>query len=160
MDWTWWYTTITPTPHEGLPPPRRDYVGTNSSTTLLLMFTNVPSSTKAPAATASSGVTLSFHRVQNRLCIVCPVMFAGAPFIGEGILNNLSHTGCRVESDRTLLEGSYITLRLLLPDGTRSLSIDLAAVRWVRALYSGIEFLRISADDRARLEQFLISPPR
>ena len=126
---------------------------------MLLMFSNLPASTKPLPATVSLGVTLSFYRVQNRLCIVCPVMFAGAPFIGEGILNNLSHAGCRVESDRTLLEGSYITLRLLLPDERRSLSIDLAAVRWVRAPYGGIEFLRISADDRVRLEQFLISPP-
>ncbi len=82
-------------------------------------------------------------------------MFAGAPFIGEGVLHNLSQTGCRVECDRTVLQGSYMTLRLLLPDGIRSLIVELAAVRWVREQYFGIEFLRLPAPEHARLEEFL-----
>jgi hypothetical protein len=48
-----------------------------------------------------------------------------------------------------------MTLRLLLPDGIRSLIVELAAVRWVRERYFGIEFLRLPASEQARLEQFL-----
>ena len=119
------------------------------------MHSNLPVSTKPLVITSSSKVALSFHRVRDRLDLACPVMFAGAPFIGEGILHNLSQTGCRIECERSVLEGSYITIRLLLPDDGRSLSIDLAAVRWVREQYFGIEFLRISTIGQVRLERIL-----
>lgn len=119
------------------------------------MHPNLPSSTKPLDQPSSSETTLTFQRSRDRLSIVCPVMFAGAPFIGEGGMHNLSRTGCRVECDRTVLQGSYLTLRLLLPDGIRSLIVELAAVRWVREQYFGIEFLRLPDSDQARLEQFL-----
>lgn len=82
-------------------------------------------------------------------------MFAGAPFIGEGTMHDLSPAGCRVECEREVLQGSYMTLRLLLPDGIRSLIVELAAVRWVRKGYFGIEFLRLPVPEQARLVQFL-----
>jgi hypothetical protein len=86
-------------------------------------------------------------------------MFAAVPFIGEGAIHNLSQTGCRIECDRTVLKGSYITVRLLLPDNSRSLSVDLAAVRWIGERCFGIEFLRVPAAERTRLEQFLRTMP-
>jgi hypothetical protein len=60
-----------------------------------------------------------------------------------------------VECDRTVLQGSYMTVRLLLPDDRRSLIVDLAAVRWVRQHCFGIEFLRLPAFEQTRLDQFL-----
>lgn len=124
------------------------------------MHINLSASTKPRVSPSSSGMTLTFQRGRDRWGIVCPVMFTGAPFIGEGILHNLSRTGCRVECDRTVLQGSYMTVRLLLPDDIRSLSIDLAAVRWVREQYFGIEFLRFTASEQTRLEQFLAQHQR
>ena len=82
-------------------------------------------------------------------------MFAGAPYIGEGIIHNLSHAGCLVECERTVLEGSYMTVRVLLPDDIRALGIELAAVRWTRRQYFGVEFLRLRASEHTRLERFL-----
>ncbi|MBI4001699.1 MAG: PilZ domain-containing protein [Nitrospira defluvii] len=87
-------------------------------------------------------------------------MFASAPFIGEGVVHNLSQAGCLVECDRMVLEGSYMTVRVLLPDAARALTVELAAVRWVRKQYFGIEFLRLPTSDRARLEQFLLGHHR
>ncbi len=82
-------------------------------------------------------------------------MFAGAPCIEEGFIHNLSETGCLIECDHSVLNGSYITVRLLLPDHARALVIDLAAIRWVREQYFGIEFLRLPPSDHSRLDQFL-----
>ena len=118
------------------------------------MQPNIPA-VITPLVLPSSEVTLSFQRMHNRLRIVCPIMFAGVAFIGEGALHNLSQAGCRVECDRTLLEGSYMTVRLLLPDESRSLNVGLVAVRWIRMQYFGLEFLRIPVADRTRLNQFL-----
>jgi hypothetical protein len=50
-------------------------------------------------------------------------------------------------------------VRLLLADESRSLNIDLAAVRWIGMQGFGIEFLRIPIADRTRLERFLRSMP-
>ena len=122
--------------------------------TMPIMQTNLPASIKQ-LVPASSEVTLRFQRDHNRLCMVCPVMFASVPFIGEGTIHNLSQTGCRIECERTVLQGSYIAVRLLLPDENRSLIIDLAAVRWIGIQCFGIEFLRIPTADRTRLQQFL-----
>ncbi len=82
-------------------------------------------------------------------------MFAGAQFIGEGTLLNLSPDGCLLECERTVMEGSYLALRLLLPDNARALVIELTAVRWVRTHYLGIEFLRLPTPERNRLDRFL-----
>lgn len=119
------------------------------------MHPNLRSSTMRPDQSFHSETTLTFQRTQARLNMACPVMFAGVPFIGEGTLHNLSRTGCRVECDRTVLRGSYMTVRLLLPDDRRSLIVDLAAVRWVSRHCFGIEFLRLPASEQTRLEQFL-----
>lgn len=87
-------------------------------------------------------------------------MFAGARFIGEGTVLNLSPHGCLLECEGTVMEGSYLTVRLLLPDNDHALVIDLAAVRWVRRHYFGIEFLRLPASERHRLDQFLTAHRR
>jgi hypothetical protein len=82
-------------------------------------------------------------------------MFSGMPSIGEGLALNLSPYGCTVAGMRNVLNGSYMKLRLLLPDSTPSLRIELAAVRWVMGSYFGVEFLRLLPEDRRRLDRFL-----
>ena len=100
--------------------------------------------------------TLHFQRSRDRFLMTCPVMFAGVPFIGEGYLLNLSPLGCTVQCDRSVLDGSYMRLRLLLPDHVPSIDIDLAAVRWVRGSHFGVEFLRLPIQERSRLDRFLL----
>ena len=87
-------------------------------------------------------------------------MFSGVLSIGEGLVHNLSHTGCLVECNRSMLEGSYRAVRLLLPDATHALTIELAAVRWTREEYFGIEFLKLPSSDQARLAHFLSAHQR
>lgn len=122
----------------------------------------LPLSTQGPSRVhpSTSETTLSFQRSRDRLGVLCPVMFAGATFIGEATALNLSLAGCLVEGDRAVLEGSYLTIRLLLPDNRPALIIDLAAVRWVRTNHCGIEFLRIPSLELHRLEHFLTAHRR
>jgi hypothetical protein len=48
-----------------------------------------------------------------------------------------------------LVPGYFVQLRI--PLGTHQLRIDLAAVRWVNDSRAGIEFIRMSEADQARL---------
>jgi hypothetical protein len=105
---------------------------------------------------AHSTTKINFQRAQDRLRFFCPVMFAGVATIGEGLIHNISPVGCTVECDRAVLQGSYMKLRLLLPDSLQSLAVELAAVRWAQKPYFGVEFLRMSPEHRARLRDFLI----
>lgn len=110
--------------------------------------------------TSISETTISFQRSLDRLGVVCPAMFAGARFIGEGTVLNLSPDGCLLEGERIVMEGSYLSVRLLLPDHAPALVIDLAAVRWVHTHYFGIEFLRLPTLELSRLERFLAAHRR
>ena len=47
-----------------------------------------------------------YSRTYHRFPLFYPVIFGGAPFVGEGILTNLSLMGCSVMSDREVLCGS------------------------------------------------------
>lgn len=82
-------------------------------------------------------------RSAQRVAVACPVIFGGAPFVGEGSLQNLSRTGCSIACDRTVLAGSYIRLAVLLPDSHQSLFVELGKIRWVRGQAFGVEFMRV-----------------
>lgn len=136
-------------------PRREDFVTLLCEAILSPMHSSLPSLRPLSHQTIAEA-TLAFQRSRDRLVITCPIMFAGVPFIGEGVIHNLSHAGCRAECDRTVQKGSYVTVRLLLPDHTTALIVELAAIRWVREGCFGIEFLRLPAFDQNRIDEFLI----
>jgi len=92
-------------------------------------------------------------RIHHRLPVAYPVIFGGAPFVGEGVVSNLSLSGCAVTCERTVLTGSYVKLSVLLPDPTSSLFIELAKIRWVRKHTFGVEFIRLPTLTRCRLDR-------
>jgi len=92
-------------------------------------------------------------RIHPRLPVAYPVIFGGAPFVGEGMVSDLSVSGCSVTCERTVLMGSYIKLSVLLPEPTSSLFIELGKVRWVKEQTFGVEFIRIPTMTRHRLDR-------
>lgn len=94
-------------------------------------------------------------RIHQRVSVTYPVIFGGAPFVGEGTVSNLSMTGCSVACERTVLNGSYVKLSVLLPDPTSSLFIELGKVRWVRDQSFGVEFIRIPTITQHRLDRIM-----
>lgn len=94
-------------------------------------------------------------RIHRRLPVAYPVIFGGAPFVGEGVMSDLSLSGCSVTCERTVLMGSYIKLSVVLPDPTSSLFIELGKVRWVREHTFGVEFIRIPMMTRHRLDRVM-----
>jgi len=92
-------------------------------------------------------------RIHRRLPVAYPVIFGGAPFVGEGVVSNLSLSGCSVTCERTVLTGSYVKLSVILPDPTSSLFIELGKIRWAHKNTFGVEFIRLPAITRHRLDR-------
>jgi PilZ domain len=98
---------------------------------------------------------LRYSRTYHRFPLFYPVIFGGAPFVGEGILSNLSLMGCSVMCDREVLCGSDVRVSVLLPHQTPALSIDLGTIKWVQGCQFGVEFLRLPLEARQRLNRML-----
>ncbi|NOS81172.1 MAG: PilZ domain-containing protein [Nitrospira sp.] len=99
--------------------------------------------------------SLPYSRIYHRFTLSCPVVFGGAPFVGEGLLTNLSMMGCSVMCDREVLCGSTVRVSVLLPNQPRALSIDLGTIKWVQGHQFGVEFLRLPVEARQRLNSTL-----
>ena len=96
-----------------------------------------------------------YSRTYHRFPLVYPVVFGGAPFVGEGILTNLSLMGCSVMCDREVLCGSDVRVSVFLPNQTPALSIDLGTIKWVQGQQFGVEFLRLPLEARQCLNRAL-----
>ncbi|CUQ65195.1 PilZ domain-containing protein [Candidatus Nitrospira inopinata] len=94
-------------------------------------------------------------RSSRRYPVAYPVIFRGAPFVGEGTIADLSLTGCSIVCDRTALADSDIKLSVIFPDPTLSLFIELGKIRWVRGNVFGVEFLRMPTITRHRMDHVL-----
>ena len=100
---------------------------------------------------ASSHYSRTYHRFPLRY----PVIYGGAPFLGEGILNNLSLMGCSILSDRAVLCGSHVRVSVLLPNQNPTVSIELGTIKWVRSNEFGVEFISLPLEARKRLNNAL-----
>jgi hypothetical protein len=99
--------------------------------------------------------SLPYARTYHRFPLFYPVIFGGTPFVGEGMLTNLSLMGCSVLCDREVLCGSDLRVSVMLPNQMRALSIELGTIKWVRGHQFGVEFLRLPLEARQRLNSTL-----
>jgi c-di-GMP-binding flagellar brake protein YcgR len=81
--------------------------------------------------------------------------FSGEQIEGEGKLMDLSLGGCRIASDVSAATGTTLELRVFVPGVDSPLRIDQARVRWARGRAWGAEFIRLPAEDLARLRQLV-----
>jgi hypothetical protein len=84
-----------------------------------------------------------------------PVMFAGETYVGEGIVLNVSVPGCAIRSRKRVQPGSYLEMRLLMPDSASPLRVGLAKVRWCEERRFGVEFIQVPDGDQVRLGQLV-----
>lgn len=70
---------------------------------------------------------------------------------GDGILFDLSATGCRMQSNVALTPGNYLALHIEAPEAESPLAVEVSIVRWHKDNQFGIEFLRYAQGVR---EQF------
>ena len=96
-----------------------------------------------------------YSRAHHRFPVTYPVIFGGAPFVGEGTVSDLSFTGCSVTCEQAVVAGSHIKMSVIMPNPTQSLFIELGKVQWVRENSFGVEFIRLPTIARHRLDRVL-----
>ena len=105
-------------------------------------------------------------RYCERVHTYFPVVFAGEAYVGEGTVLNVSVPGCAVHSRKRVQPGSYLEMRMLVPDTTSPLRVGLAKVRWCEGRRFGVEFIQMPGEDQVYLgrlvknEVHLALPPR
>jgi hypothetical protein len=90
-------------------------------------------------------------RYSERVLTHIPVIFASDDYVGEGTVNNVSVPGCEVMSSKAVEPGSYLEMKLLMPDNGPTLCVGLAKIRWSKGRRFGVEFIRMPGGDQIRL---------
>ena len=79
---------------------------------------------------------------------------------GEGVLLDLSPTGCKMRSDVALSAGAYLALQIAVAHEPIPLAVEVSVVRWCKDGHFGVEFLRYSQGDRERVTNLVgVLPP-
>jgi PilZ domain len=73
----------------------------------------------------------------------------------DGMVTNLSKSGCRIETDGKVFAGMQVSLQVAVPGETAPLLIERAAVRWNRGREVGVGFMTVAPPQQARLDQLL-----
>lgn len=75
---------------------------------------------------------------------------------GEGVLRDLSKTGCKILGVATNPLGSRLTLILDLKDGQAPLRLSDVLVSWVASDSFAVEFPKLSSEERKRLQDVIL----
>jgi hypothetical protein len=94
-------------------------------------------------------------RIATRHKLSCRAFFSSAGLEGEGLVNDLSKTGCKIQCQTVPELGATVKTDLFLPDYPRPLKVERGLVRWVKGDTFGVEFTELQASQRERLRVFL-----
>jgi PilZ domain len=94
-------------------------------------------------------------RYSERVITDFPVIFASESFVGEGRVRNVSVPGCAIVSNRMVEPGTYLEMKVLMPDNGPSLCVELAKIRWRKGRRFGVEFIRMPGIDQVRLGRLI-----
>jgi len=97
------------------------------------------------------------HREYVRLPTTFPVSFSAGDFAGGGMACDISMNGCTFQSERAAnnpQEGSVLRMALQISTALQPVNVE-AVVRNVQRDYVGVEFLRLQAADKERLQHYV-----
>ena len=98
-------------------------------------------------------------RCRLRVPVGYPASIQSDTGAGEGVLLDLSPTGCRMRSDIALNPGAYLALQIAVSRKRPPLAVEVSVVRWCRDGHFGVEFLRYSQGDRERVINLVATLP-
>jgi hypothetical protein len=94
-------------------------------------------------------------RCRARVQVGYPANIQSDTGAGEGILLDLSPTGCKMRSDIALSAGAYLALQIAVAHEPIPLAVEVSVVRWCKDGHFGVEFLRYSQGDRERVTELV-----
>jgi c-di-GMP-binding flagellar brake protein YcgR len=74
---------------------------------------------------------------------------------GEGILKDLSKTGCKILGATMSSLGSSLSLHLYLEDGQAPLCLTDVSISWIERASFSVRFPKLSAEERKRLQEVI-----
>ena len=74
---------------------------------------------------------------------------------GEGILKDLSKTGCKILGSTMSSLGSSLTLHLYLEDGQAPLCLTDGSISWIEKASFSVKFPKLSAEERKRIQEVI-----
>ena len=98
-------------------------------------------------------------RCRLRVPVGYPASIQSDTGAGEGVLLDLSPTGCRMRSDIALNAGAYLALQIAVAQEPIPLAVEVSVVRWCKDGHFGVEFLRFSQGDRERVTDLVAALP-
>lgn len=99
-------------------------------------------------------------RCRTRIPVGYPANIQSDTGTGEGVLLDLSPTGCRMRSDIDLNAGAYLALQIAVAQEPTPLAVEVSVVRWCKDGYLGVEFLRYSQGVRERVTDLVAAAPQ
>jgi hypothetical protein len=75
---------------------------------------------------------------------------------GEGTLEDLSKTGCKILGTTTTSLGSNLTLFLYLQNGQAPMCLTNVIVSWIARDSFAVRFPKLSAEERRRLQEVIL----
>lgn len=97
------------------------------------------------------------RRHHKRQKVHLPISFSGKGVNGEGIVYDLSHHGCVVESKTSVSKGAVLKLEILIPDHYSPREVACAVVQWTDQRQFGLRFERMSSQTRIHLGRIIKS---
>jgi c-di-GMP-binding flagellar brake protein YcgR len=95
-------------------------------------------------------------RKAPRVRLGCRLFFSGEnDHEGEGVIIDLSKSGCAAESETAVDIGMILELTIFLPDYDWQLRMDRSVVRWVHGQTFGLEFQDLRPVHRERLRRLV-----
>jgi hypothetical protein len=76
----------------------------------------------------------------------------------KGMVTNISEAGCKLQLGAPFFPNHHLTLKLYPHDGTASLQITRAQIRWVDKKWAGVEFVNLPQEDQAKLQRLCSKP--
>jgi hypothetical protein len=77
-------------------------------------------------------------RIATRYKLNCRAFFLSGGLEGEGLVNDLSKTGCQIQCQTLPMVDASVKVDLFLPDYPRPLRIERGVVRWIKGDRFGV----------------------
>jgi hypothetical protein len=92
-------------------------------------------------------------RKYGRIAVEFPASLSGASFRAQGLIVDISLSGCRVQSALAVKKDERLGVLIDVPGYDHPLYISQAAIRWAHADEFGMEFLEMELPDRQKLHE-------